>query len=136
MYYTCKGAELSVTCSRAENVESGTLGNHSVNSSGSIQSESSTALRFTLRRSLLFPNDLQENINSDVASIEPADVLNGSLSQNVENNSSNNHFSELSSEVSLSDVANQHPSYVTQSVIFKDGSSFYEPPPDYPMEDE
>lgn len=84
----------------------------------------------------MFPNDLQENINSDVASIEQADVLNGSLSQNVENNSSNNHFSELSSEGSLSDVANQHPSYVTQSVSFKDGSSFYEPPPDYPMEDE
>ena len=110
MYYTCKGAELSLTCSRAENVESGTVGNHSVNSSGSIQSESSTALRFTLRRSLLFPNDLQENINSDVVLIESftltPDVLNGSLSQNVENNSSNNHFSEHSSEESLSDVAN------------------------------
>ncbi|XP_078340820.1 uncharacterized protein LOC111109446 isoform X2 [Crassostrea virginica] len=104
----------------------------------SIQSESSISLHSFLRGSQLFSDDLQENSNSDVASIEsftltPA-ILNGSSSQNVENNSSNSHFSDPSSEESLSDVAYQHPSHAPQIVFCKDGSSFYEPPPDYPME--
>ena len=122
-------------CTRPENVEFGTLANQTP--SGLIQSENGTLSRAFLQRSRLFLNDLQENNNSDVASIESSipDMLSINLSQNPENNSSENHFSDPSSEVSLSDVDYQHPSHVTQIVICKDGSSYYEPLPDYPMED-
>ena len=135
--YTRKGSGLSVTCTRPENVEFGTLANQLVTPSGSIQSENGTLSRFFLQRSRLFPNDLQNSI-SEVASIESSipDMLNRNLSHNPGNNSNENHFSDPSSEESLSDVDYQHPSHVTQIVICKDGSSFYEPLPDYPMEDE
>ena len=133
-----KGSGLSVTCTRPENVEFGTLANQLVTPSGSIQSENGTLSHFFLQRSRLFPNDLQENSNSEVASIESSipDMFNRNHSHNPENNSNENHFSDPSSEESLSDVDYQHPSHVTQIVICKDGSSFYEPLPDYPMEDE